>query len=251
MPERMPGRRFLRHLALEGPRRYLDASTLFQNRRDAQAVSSRGVQADRDATIRGRTRSWSSAGVGSDWLAALQYCDLQTYLPLDILTKVDRMTMAHSIEARPPLLDHKLVEFAATIPARFRLRDGTTKYLFKQAMRGILPDGIIDRPKHGFAVPLARWFRGELAGFARDVLLSDACRERGLFDTQACRAADRAAPARPGPRSAAVDAAVVRALVPSRARRSDPSPSTGRTRGARADPARRDGLDNCPREKDR
>jgi asparagine synthase (glutamine-hydrolysing) len=119
-----------------------------------------------------------------DWLSAVQYRDLNTYLPLDILTKVDRMTMAHSLEARPPLLDHKLVEFAATIPARFRLRDGTTKYLFKQAMRGVLPDGIIDRPKHGFAVPLAHWFRGELAGFARDLLLSDTCRQRGYFDTR-------------------------------------------------------------------
>ena len=84
---------------------------------------------------------------------------------------------------RPPLLDHRLVEFAATIPARLRLRDGTTKYLLKQAMRGILPDDIIDRPKQGFAVPLARWFRGPLAGFARDVLLSDTCRHRGFLNT--------------------------------------------------------------------
>jgi len=94
------------------------------------------------------------------------------------------MTMAHSLEARPPLLDHRLVEFAATIPARFRLRDGTTKYLFKRAMRGTLPDDIIDRPKHGFAVPLAHWFRNDLAEFARDLLLSDTCRQRGFFDTR-------------------------------------------------------------------
>ena len=118
-----------------------------------------------------------------DWISAVQYSDLQTYLPLDVLTKVDRMTMAHSIEARPPLLDHRLVEFAATIPSRLRLRDGTTKYLLKQAMRGILPDEIIDRPKQGFAVPLARWFRGPLAEFAHDVLLSDNCRQRGLLNT--------------------------------------------------------------------
>jgi len=90
--------------------------------------------------------------------------------------------MAHSIEARPPLLDHKLVEFAATVPARFRLKDGTTKYIFKKAMRGILPDSIIDRQKHGFAVPLAKWFRGELAGFSRDILLSGTCRNRGIFN---------------------------------------------------------------------
>ena len=119
---------------------------------------------------------------GGDWLAAAQYRDIHTYLPLDILTKVDRMTMAHSLEARPPLLDHKLVEFAATVPAKFRLHDGTTKYLFKQAMRGILPDQIIDRQKHGFAVPLAQWFRGDLANFARDLLLSNTCRQRGIFN---------------------------------------------------------------------
>jgi asparagine synthase (glutamine-hydrolysing) len=92
------------------------------------------------------------------------------------------MTMAHSIEARPPLLDHELVEFAARIPSRLQLRGGTTKYLFKQAMRGRLPDDIIDRPKHGFAVPLARWFRGELSTFARDLLFSERCRSRGVFN---------------------------------------------------------------------
>ena len=124
------------------------------------------------------------------------------------------MTMAHSLEARPPLLDHKLVEFAATIPARFRLHGGTTKYLFKQAMRGILPDAIIDRQKHGFAVPLARWFRGELAGFARDVLLSDTCRQRGILRHALRRAAPPAERPRTRSRSAALDGAVVRAVVP-------------------------------------
>jgi asparagine synthase (glutamine-hydrolysing) len=74
------------------------------------------------------------------------------------------------------------VEFAATIPARFRLRGGTTKYLFKQAVRGLLPDDIIDRPKQGFAVPLAHWFRGDLAAFARDLLLDHTCRQRGIFN---------------------------------------------------------------------
>jgi asparagine synthase (glutamine-hydrolysing) len=92
------------------------------------------------------------------------------------------MTMAHSLEARPPLLDHKLVEFAATVPADFALRGRTTKYLFKQAMRGLLPDAIVDRTKQGFAVPLAHWFRGDWSGFARDVLLSDTCRQRGILE---------------------------------------------------------------------
>src|SRR5947209_11565093 len=109
--------------------------------------------------------------------------DLRHYLPLDILTKVDRMSMAHSIEARVPLLDHKLVEFAATIPAELKLRNGRTKHLFKRALRGIVPDEILDRPKHGFAVPLARWFRGQLGSVVRDLLLSETCRRRRILNT--------------------------------------------------------------------
>jgi asparagine synthase (glutamine-hydrolysing) len=182
MPDWMRGRRFLRHLALDGSERYLDASTLF--RRDEMRKVFRDEAFEQIAGYDPRAASLSYLRDGRDWVSALQYCDLHTYLPLDILTKVDRMTMAHSIEARPPLLDHKLVEFAATIPARFRLRDGTTKYLFKRAMRGVLPDAIIDRGKRGFAVPLGRWFRRELTGFTRDVLLSDTCRQRGFLDVR-------------------------------------------------------------------
>jgi asparagine synthase (glutamine-hydrolysing) len=181
MPEGMRGRRFLRHLALEGARRYLDASTLFRADEIARLFSDEAV--DQMAGYDPWASSLSYLRTTSDWISAVQYRDLNTYLPLDILTKVDRMTMAHSIEARPPLLDHELVEFAASVPARLRLHEGTTKYLLKQAMRGILPDAIIDRPKQGFAVPLAKWFRGRLAGFARDLLLSETCRSRGIFNT--------------------------------------------------------------------
>ena len=177
LPEGARGRRFLRHLAFDGAERYLDASTLFHN----DEIGALFQDDAREAIL--AHDPWADPLLeGSDWLARLQYRDLHRYLPLDILTKVDRMTMAHSIEARPPLLDHRVVEFAATIPARFRLRDGTTKYLFKQALRGLLPDDIIDRPKQGFAVPLADWFRGDLAAFARDLLLTDTCRQRGIFN---------------------------------------------------------------------
>jgi asparagine synthase (glutamine-hydrolysing) len=182
MPHGMTGRQFLRHLGLSGARRYLDASTMFRDdemrslfRPDAYG------QMHRSAGVPEPLHELR--GYDEDWLSAVQYRDLHTYLPLDILTKVDRATMAHSLEARPPLLDHRLAEFAATIPAHYRLRGGTTKYLFKQAMRGILPDAIIDRQKHGFAVPIAAWLRGELADFARGLLLSSACRDRGVFET--------------------------------------------------------------------
>src|SRR5262245_29480313 len=115
------------------------------------------------------------------WLSSLQYMDIKSYLPNDILTKVDRMSMAHSIEARVPLLDHKLVEFAATIPPELKLKGKTTKYIFKRAMEGVLPREILHRPKRGFAIPLARWFRGQLGSYVRDLLLSPTSLGRGLF----------------------------------------------------------------------
>ena len=180
LPEGARGKRFLQHFGLDGTARYLDA-VAFLRRDDLRRLFRNDVvehlrNHDPIAMAEASLRS------GHDWLDAIQYFDLTGYLPQDVLTKVDRMTMAHSVEARPPLLDHKLIEFAATIPARLRLRDGTTKHLFKQAMRGILPDRIIDRRKQGFAVPLARWMRRDLAVFVRDILLSDRAATRGLFD---------------------------------------------------------------------
>jgi len=116
-----------------------------------------------------------------DYLTALQYIDVHTYLPGDILTKVDLTSMAVSLESRVPLLDHKLMEFVATIPSSLKLRNGTGKYLLKRAMATSLPVEILTRRKMGFGVPLAAWFRGELRDMTRDVLLSPAARQRGLF----------------------------------------------------------------------
>jgi asparagine synthase (glutamine-hydrolysing) len=182
MPEGMKGRNLLRHISLSGWERYLDASTLF--RRDQQEQLFRNELFE----LLSQDEPWLDkleclAKTKGDWLSALQYLDLKSYLPLDILTKVDRMSMAHSIEARVPLLDHKLVEFAATIPPKLKLRNGTTKDIFKRAMRGILPDEVLNRRKRGFAIPLGRWFRGRLAGFVRETLLSDTARSRNVFNT--------------------------------------------------------------------
>jgi asparagine synthase (glutamine-hydrolysing) len=181
MRDGMKGKRFLRHIALDGAERYMDANTLFG--REDQASLFQGAAAEQILASNpwGLARE-DLANHPGHWLSAIQEHNLKHYLPLDILTKVDRMSMAHSLEARVPLLDHKLVEFAATIPPEWCLRDGNTKYIFKQAMRGILPDEIIDRPKQGFAIPLAHWFRGQLDGFVQDLLLSDASRARQLFN---------------------------------------------------------------------
>src|SRR5207253_3513699 len=93
-----------------------------------------------------------------------------TYLPLDILTKVDRMTMACSLEARPPLLDHRLVEAVFALPSRLKLDGGLQKVVMKQALRGRVPEAILARGKKGFGVPIRRWFRGPLQEPVRDVL---------------------------------------------------------------------------------
>jgi asparagine synthase (glutamine-hydrolysing) len=180
-PAGMKGRGFLRHMSLSGFERYIDAVTLF--RRDEQRelfhpeVLARQAGADPWREARARV-----SGGDGHWLSALQHFDIKAYLPLDILTKVDRMSMAHSIEARVPLLDHELIEFAATIPPELRLRGGVGKYVFKQALRGVLPAQTLDRPKRGFAVPLARWLRGPLSGFVRDLLLSEKARRRHVLN---------------------------------------------------------------------
>ncbi len=110
------------------------------------------------------------AAPARDALDRAQYADLKIWLPGDILTKVDRTSMAASLEAREPLLDHRLVEFAATLPVSMRLRRGTGKWLMKRALRGTLPDDILYRRKMGFVTPVSAWFRGPLVDQARQLV---------------------------------------------------------------------------------
>ncbi len=111
----------------------------------------------------------------------LLYADMKTYL-VELLMKQDQMSMATSIESRVPFLDHKLVEFAASLPDEWKLSGLTTKRILREAMRGILPPSILNRPKMGFPVPFAAWTRGAWNGVARDVLLDRRTRERGIID---------------------------------------------------------------------
>lgn len=114
-----------------------------------------------------------------------QYADLKFWLPGDILTKVDRTSMAVSLEAREPLLDHRLIEFAATLPDHMRVRGKQGKYLLKRAMRRYLPDDILYRPKQGFVTPIAQWLRGPLAEQTRAVGTSNLLAKAGWFDGSA------------------------------------------------------------------
>jgi asparagine synthase (glutamine-hydrolysing) len=107
--------------------------------------------------------------------------DVNLYLPDDLLVKMDRASMAHSLEARSPLLDHVFMEFVATLPPEMKLSGNQTKHIFKQSLRGALPDVILDRPKMGFGAPISSWFRNELREMAEDLLLSARTRQRGYF----------------------------------------------------------------------
>jgi asparagine synthase (glutamine-hydrolysing) len=115
------------------------------------------------------------------WPAQMMRFDSETYLPEDVLTKVDRMSMAHSIESRVPLLDHEVVECAASFPAHFHLRNGTRKHLLRQIAAERLPASALSRPKRGFGVPLSSWLRGDLRELFADTLLSARALSRGYF----------------------------------------------------------------------
>ncbi len=117
-----------------------------------------------------------------DPLALIQYIDTHTYLVGDINTKVDRASMAHSLEVREPLMDHELVEWVATLPSALKLQGSNGKMFFKKSMEPLLPDDVLYRPKMGFSVPLARWFRGPLRERVRASLLHGPMLETGWFE---------------------------------------------------------------------
>jgi asparagine synthase (glutamine-hydrolysing) len=117
-----------------------------------------------------------------DPLSMIQYLDMKTYLPGDILTKVDRASMAHALEVRVPLLDHKLVEWISGLPPDMKLKGSEGKYIFKKAMEKYLPHDILYRRKQGFAVPLAAWFRGPLRERVQQALLGPTLADTGMFN---------------------------------------------------------------------
>lgn len=128
-----------------------------------------------------------AAADSREWLDQVLFADNTTYLPDDLLVKVDIATMCHSLEGRSPFLDHHLAEFAARLPSSYKLRGRNGKYILKKALAGLLPAEILQREKSGFAVPLAQWFRTELRPVAYQVLLDPHTLQRGMFDATALR----------------------------------------------------------------
>jgi asparagine synthase (glutamine-hydrolysing) len=127
----------------------------------------------------------TSASVG---LGRIMEVDVQTSLPGGVLTRVDTTTMAHSLEARSPLLDHRLMEWAAGLPVSYKVQSGTTQRLLKEAMRSWLPAEVIDRPQRGLEVPLASWLRTDLKDLSHDVLTDSTATARGLFRPEVVQA---------------------------------------------------------------
>jgi len=144
-------------------------------------------QQTRGANATGLLAEWFKRANGIGVLDAMLLTDQMTYLPNDLLVKVDIATMAVSLEARSPFLDHHVIEFAASLPQNLKLRRLTSKYLLKKVLRKLLPTENLNRRKMGFGVPVGHWFRGKMQPFLREVLLSEKAMRRGLFNRETVR----------------------------------------------------------------
>jgi len=181
LPHGTRGKNFLRHVSRDADGRYLDSIAFFQaDEKDGlytgdirHAIDGRYA----DGAAARRLRRFATLPAHS----RMMKLDFETYLPEDVLTKVDRMSMAHSIESRVPLLDNEVIDFAASVPASLKIHKGRRKHLLKEAVRTLLPDEILNRRKQGFGVPLGVWFRGGLSDLLSDVLTSPRTRQRGYF----------------------------------------------------------------------
>ena len=186
LPLSVKGARSLRHLAANPDQAYAlkhaydgfapGAKTRLYSRDFAGAIRHN----DPFASL----REAYGACASDDPLDRVMYADARTYMIDDVLTKVDRMSMAVSLEAREPLLDHKLLEFAARVPVGLKIRDGRRKYLLRRVLERRVPRAILERGKQGFAAPIGDWLRGPLAGMTHELLNDGRLAGRGLFDSR-------------------------------------------------------------------
>ncbi len=130
-------------------------------------------------------QNWLGKTDAENMLDKLLYADTKTYLH-ELLMKQDQMSMAASIESRVPFLDHKLVEYTAKLPEKFKIRKGETKWILREAMKGILPDEILTRSKMGFPVPIGSWLRNEYKHIVDEYVLSERALRRGIFNARFC-----------------------------------------------------------------
>ena len=184
LPHGAKGKNFLYNSSLDAVERYIDSISHFGDMKK-DALYQQNFRRNLNGEIGKGARSYQEIAArpaSENAIDKLLYLDSKTYLPSDILTKVDRMTMAASLEARVPLLDHELIEFVQKIPAELKLKGTETKYIFKKALEGIVPGEILYREKQGFGVPISEWINVQLKDRIRETLLEKRALERGYFE---------------------------------------------------------------------
>ena len=184
LPHGTRGKNFLYNISLNPIDRYLDSVSVFtrQNRKSLYTADFMREVSDFDFAA-ARFNEYASKVKTADDLDRLLYIDCKTYLPADILTKVDRMSMAVSLEARAPLLDHRLVDFVTRIPSSLKLAGTQTKQIFKRAVSDLIPPEVLNRPKQGFGIPIPQWINQELRGRIRETLTEPVTCQRGYFES--------------------------------------------------------------------
>ena len=182
LPHGARGKNFLRHVSRDDHGRYVDSIRFFGSD-EKPALLTRDVQEGLTSGVDPETRlaTHFDRYAHLAWPSQMMRFDAETYLPEDVLTKVDRMSMAHSIESRVPLLDNEVIAFASRLPSSMKIRNGRRKHVLKEVAATLLPREILERRKQGFGVPLGVWFRGNLRELFADTLLSASTLQRGYF----------------------------------------------------------------------
>jgi asparagine synthase (glutamine-hydrolysing) len=182
LPHGVRGKNFLRHVSRDPQGRYIDAIRFFGVDEKPELLAGDVWRQLRDPDPETRLARHFDRFAALPWASQMMRFDAETYLPEDVLTKVDRMSMAHSIESRVPLLDNEVIDFASTLPASLKIKDGRRKHVLKEVAAALLPADILGRRKQGFGVPLGVWFRGGLRELFADTLLSASSLQRGYFE---------------------------------------------------------------------
>src|SRR6185437_1185276 len=180
------GRRFLFNASLRGGARYLDTVGFLPSDRERTLFSMDFLAAADGTDITEEVRRFYADAKAPDRISRLLYLDTKSYLTGDVLTKVDRMSMATSLEVRCPILDHVLIEWVTSLPSQWKYRHGVRKYLLRKLAERLGVPGL-DRPKQGFAMPLTHWWKGELRDTLLPILLEPKTLQRGYLNPSAVR----------------------------------------------------------------
>jgi asparagine synthase (glutamine-hydrolysing) len=181
------GKRFLNAASLSPIQRYLRWISAFDETAKLDLYSEEFREQTKDFSTVSIIQPWFAKANGGGIVDASLLTDTMTYLPNDLLVKMDIASMTVSLEARSPFLDHHLMEFAASLPEKLKLRRMTTKYLLKRILKDLVPAENLSRSKMGFGVPIGHWFRGTMQPFLRETLLSEKALGRNLFQRDKVR----------------------------------------------------------------